>query len=73
MSCDCYCSLALPHGAVALPTVCDCGRIHLLFSDKTILTFSFRRLFIFRTYFPYLYIDCRNINIIGPDKEFLFA
>ena len=24
MSCDCYCSVALPHGAVSWSAVCDC-------------------------------------------------
>ena len=25
MSCDCICSVALPHGAVGWSAVCDCG------------------------------------------------
>ena len=25
MSCDCYCSVALPHAAVGWSAVCDCG------------------------------------------------
>ena len=25
VSCECYCSVALPHGAVGWSAVCDCG------------------------------------------------
>ena len=31
MLCDCYCSVALPHGAVGWSAVCDCG-ISLIYS-----------------------------------------
>ena len=35
MSCDCYCSVALHHGASCWSAVCDCGifQTHFLFSS----------------------------------------
>ena len=35
MSCNCLCSMALPHGAVNWSSVCDCG-----ISDHTLLLFA---------------------------------
>ena len=38
MSCDCYHSVALPHGAVGWSAVCDCGM-----SRSYSLAFSWKR------------------------------
>ena len=38
VSCDCYCSVAIPHGAVGWSAVCDCGifyHTHLLFFNDS--------------------------------------
>ena len=43
MSWYCVCSVALPHGAVGLSTMCDCGvsnHTHLLFTIKKIHVFT---------------------------------
>ena len=31
ISCDCYCSVALPHGGVTQSAVCDCGLTYFCF------------------------------------------
>ena len=44
MSCDCWCSVSLPHGAMGCSTVFDCGispgHTHLLFDDIVNIRFK---------------------------------
>ena len=63
MYCNCYCSVALPHGAVGWSAVCDCGIFwSYAFFYYSILSFEYK------CYFCHLEIQPTSLEVyIGED------